>query len=279
MWNLTTIDTAEIEFMDQGTGAPITFIHGAMADECRAIVNEPALAAFRVIHFHRRGYGRSTSPEIPVSVERNAADCIGLLGQRGVSRTHLVGQSYGAVVALQITSDAPELVDSLTLLEPGLPSLIPSFPEFSNALEGAARLYFAGDKAGAMRTFAAAVVGDTARPEALAQFNAEYLDRWIEEDADAVFQSDLPGLQAWTFAEDNLAEIEQPVLNIRGEHTLPYFRQMHLILQERLPHCESLIVPGVSHAVLQMAPRVVAQRIAEFVHAHRSEEHRWAHSS
>jgi pimeloyl-ACP methyl ester carboxylesterase len=278
MWKLTAIDTAEIEFMDQGTGAPITFVHGGMAEECRAIVNEPALAAFRVIHFHRRGYGRSTSPAVPVSVERNAADCVTLLQQRGISRTHLVGQSYGGVIALQIAKNAPELVHSLTLLEPSLPFLIPSFPEFASAFEGAAKLYFAGDKFGAMREFAVAVVGDAAPPQVLAQFEAEYLERWLE-DADALFQNDLPALQGWAFAEDDLARIEQPVLNIRGEHTPPIFREAYLTVQNRLPHCESLIVPGVSHVLLQMAPRVVAQRIIEFVHGHPSEEHRRAHST
>ena len=278
MWKLTTIDTAEIEFMDQGTGAPITFVHGAMAEECRAIVNEPALAAFRVIHFHRRGYGRSTLPEAPVSMERNAADCIGLLRQRSVPPTHLVGQSSGGVIALEVAKNAPELVHSLTLLEPALPFLIPSFPEFASTLDSAAKLYFAGDKVGAMRTFAAGVVGDTAPPEVLAQFQAEYLEQWLE-DADAVFQNDLPALQSWAFAEENLAEIEQPVLNIRGEHTLPFFGQVYLTLQKHLSHCESLIVPGVSHGLLQMAPQVVSQRIIEFVHGHPSEEHRRAHSS
>jgi pimeloyl-ACP methyl ester carboxylesterase len=244
MWKLTTIDTAEIDFMDQGTGTPITFVHGGMAEECRAIVNEPALAAFRVIHFHRRGYGRSTSPEVPVSVERNAADCIALLNQRGVSRTHLVGQSMGGVIALQIVKDAPELVQSLTLLEPALPFLIPSVPDFGSRLEGAAKLYFAGDKVSAMKTFAAAVVGDTAPSEVLAQFHAEYFARWLE-DAHVLFQSDLAALQCWTFAEDNLAEIEQPVLNIRGEHTPPFFGHVYLTLQKRLSHCESLIAPNL----------------------------------
>jgi pimeloyl-ACP methyl ester carboxylesterase len=278
VWKLTAIDTAAIEFMDRGTGAPITFIHGGMAEECRAIVNEPALAAFRVVHFHRRGYGRSTSPEGPPSVERNAADCVTLLQQRGISRTHLVGQSYGGAVTLQIARDIPELVQSLTLLEPPLPFLIPSFPDFSGALEGAAKLYSAGDKVGAMRAFAVAVVGDTAPSELLTQFQAEYLERWIE-DADAVFHEDLIALQRWAFAEDDLAKIEQPVLNIRGEHTLPFFRQAYLTLQKRLPHCESLIVPRVSHVLLQMASRVVAQHLAEFVHGHASEEFRGAHPS
>ena len=48
-------------------------------------------------------------------------------------------------------------------------------------------------------------------------------------------------------------------------------------LQKRLPNCESLIVPGVSHPILEMAPRVVAQHIAEFVHGHWSEENGRAH--
>ena len=278
MWELTTIDSAEIEFMDQGTGTPITFVHGGMAEECRAIVSEPALGPFRVIHFHRRGYGRSSLPEAPVSVERNAADCIGLLRQRSVSRTHLVGQSSGGVMALQVAREAPELVQSLTLLEPPLPFLIPSFPEFAAALEGAAKLYSAGDKVRAMRTFAAAVVGDAAPPEVLAQFHAEYLERWLE-DADALFQNDFPAVLGWAFGEEDLAKIGQPVLNIQGEHTPPIFRQVYLTLQKLLPHCESLIVPGASHALHQMAPRVVAQHVAEFVHSQPSEEHSGAHSS
>ena len=105
----------------------------------------------------------------------------------------------------------------------------------------------------------------------------EYLEGWIE-DADAVFQNDLHALQGWHFAEDELAEIEHPGLSIRGEHTPPFFAHVYLTLKKRLPHCESLIVPGVSHVLLQMAPRVVAQRIAEFVHGHPSEEHGRARS-
>ena len=50
------------------------------------------------------------------------------------------------------------------------------------------------------------------------QFQAEYLERWIE-DADAVFQHELNALQRWAFIEDGLARIEQLVLNIPGEST------------------------------------------------------------
>jgi pimeloyl-ACP methyl ester carboxylesterase len=179
------------------------------------------------------------------------------------------------VIALQITQSAPELVHSLTLLEPPLPFLIPTSPEFAGALERAAKLYFGGDKTGAMKKFAVAVVGDTAPREVLAQFDAEYLERWLE-DADPLFQSDIPALQRWSFAEDDLAAIEPPVLNICGENTPPFFGHVYLTVQKRLPHCKSLIVPGASHALLQMAPAEVAQHIAEFVRGRPFQEH---HSS
>ena len=71
-----------------------------------------------------------------------------------------------------------------------------------------------------MRTLAVTVVGDTAPPETLAQFNSEYLELRLQ-DADAVFQNDIHALQGWNFAEEELAEIDQPVLNIRGEHQEP----------------------------------------------------------
>src|SRR5689334_8583048 len=95
-----------------------------------------------------------------------------------------------------------------------------SVPEFAGALGGAAKLYSEGDKVVAMRTLAVTVVGDTALPETLAQFNSEYLELRLQ-DADAVFQNDIHALQGWNFAEEELAEIDQPVLNIRGEHQEP----------------------------------------------------------
>ena len=51
MWELTTIDNAEIEFIDQGTGVPITFVHGGMPEECRAVLKERLLPHFASFTF------------------------------------------------------------------------------------------------------------------------------------------------------------------------------------------------------------------------------------
>ncbi len=51
---------------------------------------------------------------------QQAADCRRLLEVLGADRAHLVGHSYGGAIALQLATDAPDLVQTLALLEPAL---------------------------------------------------------------------------------------------------------------------------------------------------------------
>jgi pimeloyl-ACP methyl ester carboxylesterase len=63
----TTINGVELEIRDRGSWEPVVFVHGGMGDECAAVLVEPALAdQFRLIHYHRRGYGNSEAPKAPV---------------------------------------------------------------------------------------------------------------------------------------------------------------------------------------------------------------------
>jgi pimeloyl-ACP methyl ester carboxylesterase len=115
-------DGAELEYEVSGRGEPAVFIHGAfIADTFRPLLAEPSLAGhYRLILYHRRGYAGSSRASEPVSVAQQAADCRALLHHLGVERAHVVGHSYGGIVALQLALDAPSVAHSLALLEPGL---------------------------------------------------------------------------------------------------------------------------------------------------------------
>lgn len=266
-WLQAYVNGARIEFRDKGSGEAVVFVHGAMGEECADVLSDPVWTSHRVIHYHRRGYGNSTRPETVVSLAQQRSDCVALLRHLGVKRAHFVGQSGGAIVVLQTIKDAPELVHTAALLEPPLPLVMSDFPEFTSVLGRGLSLYQSGDKRRAMEMFAGAIVGSDVPAEIERGFRERYFDRWVR-DADTVCQSELPALAEWSFTADDAHNVKQPVLNVRGAHTPPFFREVYSRLQSWLPHAENVVVPGVSHPLLQMDPKGMAQRLASFFNKH-----------
>ena len=245
------------------------FVHGSMGDECAAVLVEPTLANhYRLIDYHRRGYGSSECPEVPVSISQQTADCRAVMQHLGVERAHFVGQSYGGVILLQMALDAPDAVHSLAPLEPALPSVLFNSPAFGAMAAEVTPMYESGDKAGAIDTFAQEV----ARADYRALFDQTlppgYFERWVA-DADTIFQSDMPALQSWTFTREDAVRITQPVLNVVGANTTSYFREIHETVRTWLPHAENLVLPNASHAMLQTNPKGMAERLASFFSSHR----------
>jgi pimeloyl-ACP methyl ester carboxylesterase len=77
----------------------------------------------------------------------------------GWRRAHLVGHSYGALVALQLALDAPERVASVALLEPAAQG-ISSSEQVVAALQPVIAAYRSGETPGAVDAFLRHVCGD-----------------------------------------------------------------------------------------------------------------------
>ncbi len=263
------INGAKLETLDRGAGEPVVFIHGAMGDECFAVLEEPALTdSYRLIHYHRRGWGESECPETPVSTEQQSADCQALLRHLGIGRAHFVGQSGGGVVILQVALDAPEIVHSLALLEPALPSVLFNSPEFGAVAEKAVSSYESGDKAGAVDAFGQEVAGSDFRAVFDQTLPHGHFERWVA-DADTLFQADFPAYPQWTFGPKEAARITLPTLNMRGANTRSYFREIYETVRTWLPHAENFVLPNATHAMLQTNPKGAAERLASFFSSHR----------
>ncbi|MBL8376481.1 MAG: alpha/beta hydrolase [Burkholderiales bacterium] len=67
-----------------------------------------------------RGHGLSDYPETGYGYEDYLADLRALLMAEGLARVHLVGAATGGNLALLLASQAPELVASLTVVDPGV---------------------------------------------------------------------------------------------------------------------------------------------------------------
>ena len=81
------------------------------------LLHQPPLSGFRLVAYHRRGYGNSGRVSAPVTMADQAEDALGLLDRLDVDRAHLVGHSVGGTIALQLALTCPERVSTLVLLE------------------------------------------------------------------------------------------------------------------------------------------------------------------
>ena len=99
-----------------GEGEPVILIHGSGAP---APISEmwsrqlPLAEHYRLMIVTRRGYGDRPMAR-QTDVEGDVGDLLALLD----AGAHLVGFSYGGIVALVAAARRPELVRSLTVIEP-----------------------------------------------------------------------------------------------------------------------------------------------------------------
>jgi pimeloyl-ACP methyl ester carboxylesterase len=108
---------AGIAFDDQGAGPPVAFVHAGPADRRMWSALAAELAPrHRVIRHDVRGAGESLPPSGPWS---HHTDLLALLDELLITRTHLVGASMGAGIAVEAALARPDAIASLVLVAPG----------------------------------------------------------------------------------------------------------------------------------------------------------------
>jgi 3-oxoadipate enol-lactonase len=126
--------------------------------------------------------------------------------------------------------------------------------------------YRAGDRAGAMDTFARGVFGPDYRGP---------LERGLPggfeqtvADADAFFGQELPALQQWSLTPEDASRITCPVLAVLGEHTAPTFPERLDLLGSWLPNVEPFELSDATHLLHIEQPHAMAEGLAAFYARH-----------
>ena len=105
--------------LGEGTAMPAVLIHGFGGDLNSWLFNQADLAANRRVYaLDLPAHGNSSIPSKPISPETVTRAVRQSLEALGVTRAHLVAHSLGAVVALMLVRDIPDLVASLSLISP-----------------------------------------------------------------------------------------------------------------------------------------------------------------
>jgi pimeloyl-ACP methyl ester carboxylesterase len=120
-----------------GDGPPILFIHGDIVGPKLTWRKQRELAGrWRLIIPSRPGFGGSPALERN-DFEVEAPMFADLLGEGA----HLVGHSYGAVIALLVAAERPEGVRSLTVSEPGCLRVARGTPVVDEMIANGQRLF------------------------------------------------------------------------------------------------------------------------------------------
>jgi pimeloyl-ACP methyl ester carboxylesterase len=102
-----------------GKGPRLLFVHGSVLNgEATWNAQRPLSDRFELVVPNRRGFPPGPSLEALKLGRVSAVDEAAWLERFLEPGTHLVGQSYGGVIALLTAARRPELVASLTVIEP-----------------------------------------------------------------------------------------------------------------------------------------------------------------
>ena len=215
------------------------------------------LSSYSVLRYRRTPPGDRSR----FGIDDDAEFCARLLSHVGFDHAHLVGHSYGGLVALALASRDDVQPRSIALLEPASSGLLS--PEEATA--GLAPLMDVSRSQGpevAMDLFLRAVCGDEYR---------DLLDRLVPEavpDAMAhaarFFAIELDAVAAWSFGPDTARHIDVPVLNAVGEESAARFLHGATLIQAWLPQSVPSELPGTGHLMMAQNPTAMAGRLEQF---------------
>jgi len=255
-----------------GEGETVVLIHGAASDRRTWSRHQAKLAkeGFRAVAFTQRYYGDEDWDEKwpPYRIRTHADDLAAFLRGLGMGKAHLVAWSSGGHIALNVAHESPELVKSVMIYEPVVPSYVvdeeslqaigddanamvgPVFePMLAGKLELAAHLFLDGvsNRSGyldSLPTEARQIVLDNARAMPLMFDDGE---------------TDMP------ITCSQMQGIEPPILIARGKYSRPFFSLTADAAMRCIGGNHHLIQPGADHMWPGENPDDFVQVVVTFI--------------
>lgn len=266
-----TVNGAVLHYVAEGTGPVIVFVHGGLADYREWLpVMEKLKGRYTTIAYSRRhSYPNRQNPvtfdHSPIS---EADDLAALIGELGVGPAHVTGVSYGASTALFLALRHPELVRSLSLVEPPLVSWLPQIeggqPVLDDFNERLVRPVRAAFKAGNRNTAFGTTLEYFVGPGAMDQIPPEVLTNLRDNlrDWEVMFQSRdlLPDIPRAT-----LGNLRLPVLMLSGAASYELGKLIDAELERTLPDVRRVLVPEGTHDACVEHPDICARAIGAFI--------------
>jgi pimeloyl-ACP methyl ester carboxylesterase len=261
-----------MHYIEKGNGEPIILIHGAISDyNAWALQMDTLSLNHRAIAISRRYAWPNQQPGPDVSfdctVALHAKDIVGFMEEMKISSAHLIGHSYGAMIALRTTIDHPSKVKSLVLGEPAVETMLSGtvkgdslINDFRTNFDVAVSLYKRGKHEKAVRQFLITVLGSDEVYDVVPQ---AVRDGWLQNLVEGICLAETQDLAS--ISHEELSQIKAPVLLIKGQNSPAYFATASDSLNLVLPNSELRLLPNVSHGLQGENPSEFNKLVVKFL--------------
>ena len=243
---LVDINGLRLVTEESGTGDPLVLVYGSWDDRrVWALIEDDLACSFHVISYDRRGHGGSEDSQAPGSRRDDEDDLAGLIEALDLGPAHVVGNSFGASIALGLAARRPELFRALCAHEPPLMSLAADDPivaEVRERVTSVVEQIERGQAEAAARDFVDNIaLGPGAwemMPEEDRAAMVGLADTFAAEQRDP----------AWADIDfDSLSGIRFPVLLTQGEESPPFFSKIIARLAEVIEGAKVSTLSGAGH--------------------------------
>lgn len=243
-----------------GEGPPLFLLHSLLSDRASFDAVAPKLAAsFRVIVPELPGFGRSVavSGGLPDVADRMAQ---GVRDAASGEDAIVLGNGYGAFVALQMAIRHPGIASRLVLADGGAAFSEEGRQAFRNMAAAASAKGLSAITDVAMRRLFAPEFQES-HPALMRNRREAFLKTDHE-----VFRAACAQL-AELDLRGELAKVQVPVLVVVGEHDEATPPAMSHELAALLPDARLKIIPGCAHVPQLQSPELFLETIADFLPA------------
>jgi len=277
------VNGTSLEYVEEGTGQPVVFVHGSTGDLRMWSQQMDVFAtSYRAIAVSCRHY--HPNDEIPDGVDLPMPtlvdDLAALLRELNWAPAHVVGQSSGAFVCLLLGAKHPDLLRTLVLAEPPVMPLLglgdPPKPHqllgllirnpgtgvpvirFGMTIVPTERAFARGDDERGLRTFFRGVMGHQAfaeLPTARWQQARENIKPFK-----AQMRVGFP-----PFGEEDARRVGTPTLLVTGERSAPVLHRLVDRLQQLMPRAQKMEIRNASHFMHEDRPQEFNERVLAFL--------------
>lgn len=278
---VSDIEAAEVNgtmlhYIECGQGNPLIFVHGGLGDY-RSWLSQVGTFSdeYRVISYSRLYHYPNPWPQnaSDFTVNIHAEDLASFIQSLDLDKVHLVGHSYGALTALLVARDHPELVRSLTLGEAPAQSLLVSSTKgktvFQNFMQESIRPSHKAFELGrieeGVRLFINGVLGEGVYGNFPPIAHIMMLENAREMKEEIKGINDIGVDFFTTFSCGDAEKITIPTLLLEGELSPRFFGLINDDLERCLSNSERAVIPEASHDLKIQEPPVFSEKILPFL--------------